>query len=135
MRWCSCFVSALTAHARLHVRGMVANNNYVKMSLRKKCHDLIQIAGTDIYNPYSNYCILNIVEFFSVLSICLIVTLIKLYSLSSGGGSGFVGRELTRLLKSKGHEITLISRQPGPGKITWVWFNLHLRYALKSTFT
>uniref|UniRef100_A0A673JDZ5 Epimerase family protein SDR39U1-like n=1 Tax=Sinocyclocheilus rhinocerous TaxID=307959 RepID=A0A673JDZ5_9TELE len=36
-----------------------------------------------------------------------------------GGGPGFVGRELTRLLKSKGHEITLISRQPGPGKITW----------------
>lgn len=36
-----------------------------------------------------------------------------------GGGTGFVGRELTRLLKSKGHEITLISRQPGPGKITW----------------
>ncbi|KAL1280674.1 hypothetical protein QQF64_015274 [Cirrhinus molitorella] len=36
-----------------------------------------------------------------------------------GGGSGFVGRELTRLLKSKGHEITIISRQPGPGKITW----------------
>ncbi|KAI1901241.1 hypothetical protein AGOR_G00032270 [Albula goreensis] len=36
-----------------------------------------------------------------------------------GGGSGFVGRELTRLLRKKGHEITIISRQPGPGKITW----------------
>ncbi|XP_072296737.1 epimerase family protein SDR39U1 [Eucyclogobius newberryi] len=36
-----------------------------------------------------------------------------------GGGSGFVGRELTRLLKSKGHEVTVISRQPGTGKITW----------------
>ncbi|KAM3605073.1 uncharacterized protein V6R79_020195 [Siganus canaliculatus] len=36
-----------------------------------------------------------------------------------GGGSGFVGRELTRLLKAKGHEVTVISRQPGPGKITW----------------
>ncbi|XP_076004498.1 epimerase family protein SDR39U1 [Genypterus blacodes] len=36
-----------------------------------------------------------------------------------GGGSGFVGRELTRLLRVKGHEVTLISRQPGPGKITW----------------
>uniref|UniRef100_A0A9J8C5P8 Short chain dehydrogenase/reductase family 39U, member 1 n=2 Tax=Cyprinus carpio TaxID=7962 RepID=A0A9J8C5P8_CYPCA len=35
------------------------------------------------------------------------------------GGSGFVGRELTRLLKSKGHEITIISRQPGPGQISW----------------
>ncbi|KAM8850947.1 epimerase family protein SDR39U1 [Spinachia spinachia] len=36
-----------------------------------------------------------------------------------GGGSGFVGRELTRLLRHKGHEVTVISRQPGPGKITW----------------
>ncbi|XP_026229572.1 epimerase family protein SDR39U1 [Anabas testudineus] len=36
-----------------------------------------------------------------------------------GGGSGFVGRELTRLLREKGHEVTLISRQPGPGRITW----------------
>ncbi|TKS79451.1 Epimerase family protein SDR39U1 [Collichthys lucidus] len=37
----------------------------------------------------------------------------------AGGGSGFVGRELTRLLTNKGHEVTVISRQPGPGKITW----------------
>ncbi|KAK2895981.1 epimerase family protein SDR39U1 [Channa argus] len=36
-----------------------------------------------------------------------------------GGGSGFVGRELTRLLIEKGHKVTLISRQPGPGRITW----------------
>ncbi|XP_062849780.1 epimerase family protein SDR39U1 [Trichomycterus rosablanca] len=36
-----------------------------------------------------------------------------------GGGSGFVGRELIRLLKSKGHEVTVISRTPGPGRITW----------------
>ncbi|XP_036374839.1 epimerase family protein SDR39U1 isoform X1 [Megalops cyprinoides] len=36
-----------------------------------------------------------------------------------GGGSGFVGRELTRLLRKEGHEVTIISRQPGPGRITW----------------
>ncbi|XP_077580435.1 epimerase family protein SDR39U1 [Stigmatopora nigra] len=36
-----------------------------------------------------------------------------------GGGSGFVGRELTRLLRSNGHEVTVISRNPGPGRITW----------------
>uniref|UniRef100_A0A8C4ZGE5 Short chain dehydrogenase/reductase family 39U, member 1 n=1 Tax=Gadus morhua TaxID=8049 RepID=A0A8C4ZGE5_GADMO len=35
------------------------------------------------------------------------------------GGSGFVGRELTRLLGKHGHEVTLISRKPGPGRITW----------------
>lgn len=31
-----------------------------------------------------------------------------------------MGRELTRLLISKGHEVTVVSRQPGPGNITWV---------------
>ncbi|GAA6081651.1 epimerase family protein SDR39U1 [Tachysurus ichikawai] len=36
-----------------------------------------------------------------------------------GGGSGFVGRELTKLLKVKGHEVTIISRQPGVGRVTW----------------
>ncbi|KAK1152019.1 epimerase family protein SDR39U1 [Acipenser oxyrinchus oxyrinchus] len=36
-----------------------------------------------------------------------------------GGGSGFVGRTLTQLLSSRGHEVTVISRQPGPGRITW----------------
>ncbi|KAJ8268580.1 hypothetical protein COCON_G00137520 [Conger conger] len=36
-----------------------------------------------------------------------------------GGGSGFVGRELTRLLRGKGHEVTLISRHAGPDRITW----------------
>ncbi|XP_035285332.1 epimerase family protein SDR39U1 isoform X2 [Anguilla anguilla] len=36
-----------------------------------------------------------------------------------GGGSGFVGRELTRLLRKRGHEVTIVSRQPGPDRITW----------------
>ncbi|XP_061835032.1 epimerase family protein SDR39U1 isoform X1 [Nerophis lumbriciformis] len=36
-----------------------------------------------------------------------------------GGGTGFVGRELIRLLRDKGHEVTVISRQQGPGRITW----------------
>ncbi|XP_043989649.1 epimerase family protein SDR39U1 [Gambusia affinis] len=42
-----------------------------------------------------------------------------------GGGSGFVGRELIRLLRDKGHEVTLISRQPGPGRITWKELESH----------
>lgn len=34
---------------------------------------------------------------------------------SSGGGTGFIGTALTQLLKARGHEVTLISRKPGPG--------------------
>uniref|UniRef100_A0A8C5YXA2 NAD-dependent epimerase/dehydratase domain-containing protein n=1 Tax=Marmota marmota marmota TaxID=9994 RepID=A0A8C5YXA2_MARMA len=36
-----------------------------------------------------------------------------------GGGTGFVGTALTQLLKARGHEVTLVSRQPRPGRITW----------------
>nr|XP_034991514.1 epimerase family protein SDR39U1 [Zootoca vivipara] len=36
-----------------------------------------------------------------------------------GGGTGFVGRALTQLLRSRGHDVTLISRHPGKGRITW----------------
>ncbi|KAM4853535.1 epimerase family protein SDR39U1 [Thomomys bottae] len=36
------------------------------------------------------------------------------------GGTGFVGTALTQLLKTRGHEVTLVSRTPGPGRITWV---------------
>ncbi|XP_069817667.1 epimerase family protein SDR39U1 [Dendropsophus ebraccatus] len=36
-----------------------------------------------------------------------------------GGGSGFIGQALSQLLKSRGHQVTIISRQPGQQKITW----------------
>ncbi|XP_058285495.1 epimerase family protein SDR39U1 isoform X3 [Hylobates moloch] len=36
-----------------------------------------------------------------------------------GGGTGFIGTALTQLLNARGHEVTLVSRQPGPGRITW----------------
>ncbi|XP_040824477.1 epimerase family protein SDR39U1 isoform X2 [Ochotona curzoniae] len=36
-----------------------------------------------------------------------------------GGGTGFVGTALTQLLRARGHEVTLVSRQPGPSRITW----------------
>ncbi|XP_042327762.1 epimerase family protein SDR39U1 [Sceloporus undulatus] len=36
-----------------------------------------------------------------------------------GGGTGFVGRALTQLLKNQGHEVTLVSRSPGKNRITW----------------
>ncbi|XP_023599419.1 epimerase family protein SDR39U1 isoform X2 [Myotis lucifugus] len=36
-----------------------------------------------------------------------------------GGGTGFIGTALSQLLKARGHEVTLVSRQRGPGRITW----------------
>ncbi|XP_065728169.1 epimerase family protein SDR39U1 isoform X4 [Phocoena phocoena] len=36
-----------------------------------------------------------------------------------GGGTGFIGTALTQLLKARGHEVTLVSRKPGAGRITW----------------
>lgn len=36
-----------------------------------------------------------------------------------GGGTGFIGTALTQLLRSRGHEVTLVSRQPGPGRVKW----------------
>ncbi|KAH0626282.1 hypothetical protein JD844_001186 [Phrynosoma platyrhinos] len=35
------------------------------------------------------------------------------------GGTGFVGRALTQLLKNRGHEVTSVSRSPGKNRITW----------------
>jgi uncharacterized protein (TIGR01777 family) len=36
-----------------------------------------------------------------------------------GGGSGFIGTALRRALEKRGDRVTLISRSPGPGRITW----------------
>ncbi|XP_006903317.1 PREDICTED: epimerase family protein SDR39U1 [Elephantulus edwardii] len=36
-----------------------------------------------------------------------------------GGGTGFIGTALVQLLKARGHEVTLVSRKPGPDRITW----------------
>ncbi|NXS52233.1 D39U1 protein, partial [Brachypteracias leptosomus] len=36
-----------------------------------------------------------------------------------GGGTGFVGRALTQLLRSRGHEVTHVSRQGGKDRISW----------------
>ncbi|XP_060031257.1 epimerase family protein SDR39U1 isoform X1 [Erinaceus europaeus] len=36
-----------------------------------------------------------------------------------GGGTGFIGTALSQLLRARGHEVTLVSRKPGPGRITW----------------
>ncbi|XP_055386010.1 epimerase family protein SDR39U1 [Condylostylus longicornis] len=37
-----------------------------------------------------------------------------------GGGSGFIGRNLSKLLKSKNYEVTVVSRMPGTNRITWL---------------
>src|SRR6185369_10034803 len=36
-----------------------------------------------------------------------------------GGGSGFIGSALARALCQRGDTVTLISRTPGEGRITW----------------
>ncbi|NXP45090.1 D39U1 protein, partial [Heliornis fulica] len=36
-----------------------------------------------------------------------------------GGGTGFVGRALTQMLQSRGHEVTYVSRQAGKDRISW----------------
>ncbi|XP_071433684.1 epimerase family protein SDR39U1 isoform X2 [Pithys albifrons albifrons] len=36
-----------------------------------------------------------------------------------GGGTGFVGRALTQLLRSRGHQVTHVSRQGGKDRISW----------------
>lgn len=36
-----------------------------------------------------------------------------------GGGSGFIGTALAEALTKRGDRVTLISRKPGPGRITW----------------
>ncbi len=36
-----------------------------------------------------------------------------------GGGSGFIGTALRRVLEHRSDRVTLISRSPGPGRITW----------------
>lgn len=36
-----------------------------------------------------------------------------------GGGTGFIGRALTEVLRSRGDRVTLISRYPGDNRLTW----------------
>jgi uncharacterized protein len=36
-----------------------------------------------------------------------------------GGGSGFIGTALTKALRARSDRVTLISRTPGPDRITW----------------
>ncbi|VDH94657.1 uncharacterized protein MGAL_10B060892, partial [Mytilus galloprovincialis] len=36
-----------------------------------------------------------------------------------GGGTGFVGRHLTKALQEKGYKVTKVSRKTGPDTITW----------------
>jgi uncharacterized protein len=36
-----------------------------------------------------------------------------------GGGTGFIGKRLGNLLKTKGYETITVSRMPGEKRITW----------------
>nr|CAD7415382.1 unnamed protein product [Timema poppensis] len=39
--------------------------------------------------------------------------------LAVGGGSGFIGTALTNLLRTNGYGVTVVSRMPGPQRISW----------------
>lgn len=90
---------------------------------------VVLIINDDDWSIYfsDNYFILwNMCNFLFFLQVAVVWCVILLFIcmfVFTGGGTGFVGRELMCLLKNKGHEVTVISRQPGPGKITWVWWN------------
>lgn len=51
------------------------------------------------------------------LNICLYFTISFYFIL--GGGTGFVGTALRKLLISKGYGVTVISRMPGPQRLSW----------------
>jgi Nucleoside-diphosphate-sugar epimerases len=38
----------------------------------------------------------------------------------TGGGSGFIGSAFNQLLRSKGYGVVIVSRMPGPQRISWV---------------
>lgn len=38
----------------------------------------------------------------------------------SGGGTGFIGKRLCKLMGQQGYDVTVVSRMPGPKRITWL---------------
>lgn len=38
---------------------------------------------------------------------------------TAGGGTGFIGTNLVKLLSSSGYDVTIVSRMPGTRRITW----------------
>ena len=35
------------------------------------------------------------------------------------GGTGFVGRAFVASLEQDGHDVVIVSRKPGPGRVDW----------------
>jgi hypothetical protein len=36
-----------------------------------------------------------------------------------GGGTGFIGKHVSGILRNRGHQVTVLSRTSGPGRLTW----------------
>ena len=53
----------------------------------------------------------------------------------AGGGRGFIGGHLTRMLRGAGYEVIHISRQPGVQTITWVSIYSQGVYSIKHTIS
>ena len=60
-------------------------------------------------------------ELWPVAKLVLKQSVKALGPLVSGGGTGFVGQHLSRLLMKKGYDVVSVSRTAGAGRMTWVW--------------
>lgn len=38
----------------------------------------------------------------------------------SGGGTGFIGKRLSKFMQKGGYDVTVVSRMPGLKRITWL---------------
>lgn len=50
---------------------------------------------------------------------CPACNMMKIKHALVGGGTGFIGKRLTKALTDKGYDVTIISRMPGKRSITW----------------
>lgn len=61
-------------------------------------------------------------DFFHLMNLFNINEMYVYFNINfTGGGTGFIGSAFQYLLKKRGYDVTIISRMPGPQRLTWVW--------------